>query len=281
MTQNDIAQPLTRRERRLLEQQASQPSAPPTDPLGVPTTTPTAQQPAVTLPAVPPPALSRRERRLLETAGTPVQETPSSSVLPPPATASTEALTQLLPPPGTQEAQPLLREPAGPLPPVFGVAVDTARFESFDDSAGGVPTPANFRPSRVVGDLTTATSSLIMPHTPTVDIAGPLGDTGEIVVTGQIRLPSSLSERGSAPAVLENNEHDEVMDAYVTGAIAPTAKPMRASQAVSGKGDDTDILLVRRARWGTATVVTALSAGVLGLAALGLFVLALLTDVVG
>jgi hypothetical protein len=164
---------------------------------------------------------------------------------------------------------------------VFGVAVDSAHFDSFDDSAGGVPTPANFRPSRMVGDLVTATSSLIMPHAPTVDIAGPLGDTGEIVVTGQIRLPSSLSERGSAPAVLEINDHDEVMDAYVTGAIAPTAKPMRASQAVSGKGDDTDILLVRRARWGTATVVTALSAGVLGLAALGLFVLALLTDVVG
>jgi len=202
-------------------------------------------------------------------------------LVPVPATGGAEALTELLPPPGTQQAQPSLQGPAGPLPPVFGVAVDSAHFDSFDDSAGGVPTPANFRPSRMVGDLVTATSSLIMPHAPTVDIAGPLGDTGEIVVTGQIRLPSSLSERGSAPAVLEINDHDEVMDAYVTGAIAPTAKPMRASQAVSGKGDDTDILLVRRARWGTATVVTALSAGVLGLAALGLFVLALLTDVVG
>ena len=71
------------------------------------------------------------------------------------------------------------------------------------------------------------------------------------------------------------------MDAYVTGDIAASAKPMRASQAVSTKGDDTDIVLVRRARFGVATVVTGLSAAVLGLAALGLLVLAMLTDVVG
>jgi hypothetical protein len=114
-----------------------------------------------------------------------------------------------------------------------------------------------------------------------IDMTSPLSDTGEVVVTGQIRLPSSLAERGGAPALVEDREQDEVMDAYVTGAIAPTAKPMRASQAVSGKGDDTDIVLVRRARWGTASVVTGLIAGVLGLAALGLLVLALLTDVVG
>jgi hypothetical protein len=123
---------------------------------------------------------------------------------------------------------------------------------------------------------------LILPHTPTIDIAGPLGSTGEIVVvTGQIRLPSSLAERGGAPALVEDRDQDEVMDSYVTGAIPASAKPMRASQAVSTKGDDTDIVLVRRARFGVATVVTGLSAAVLGLAALGLLVLAMLSEVVG
>jgi hypothetical protein len=71
------------------------------------------------------------------------------------------------------------------------------------------------------------------------------------------------------------------MDAYVTGAIPASAKPMRASQAVSGKGDDSDIVLVRRARWGTAAVVTSLGAAVLGLAAVALLILALMTDVLG
>jgi hypothetical protein len=69
------------------------------------------------------------------------------------------------------------------------------------------------------------------------------------------------------------------MDAYVTGEMAAMSKPVRASHAVSGKGDDTDIFLVRKARWGTAAIVTALVAASLGLAAVGLLLLALLTDV--
>jgi hypothetical protein len=129
--------------------------------------------------------------------------------------------------------------------------------------------------------MATTTSSLIIPETPTIDIAGPLGDTGEVVVTGQIRLPQSLSEVGSLPALVMDRDDDEVMDSYTTGAIAASAKPMRASQAVSGKGDDSDIVMVRRARWGTAAVVTSLGAAVLGLAAVALLILAVMTDVLG
>jgi hypothetical protein len=135
--------------------------------------------------------------------------------------------------------------------------------------------------SRTVGQMATTTSSLIIPETPTIDIAGPLGDTGEVVVTGQIRLPQSLSEVGSLPALVMDRDDDEVMDSYTTGAIAASAKPMRASQAVSGKGDDSDIVMVRRARWGTAAVVTSLGAAVLGLAAVALLILAVMTDVLG
>jgi hypothetical protein len=135
--------------------------------------------------------------------------------------------------------------------------------------------------SRVVGDIGMTTSSLIIPQTPTIDIAGPLGDTGEVVVTGQILLPSTMAERGSLPLLADHRDDDEVMDAYVTGAIAASAKPVRASQAVSGKGDDSDIVLVRRARWGTAAVVTSLGAAVLGLAAVALLILAVMTDVLG
>jgi hypothetical protein len=79
----------------------------------------------------------------------------------------------------------------------------------------------------------------------------------------------------------DHRDDDEVMDAYVTGAIPASAKPVRASQAVSGKGDDSDIVLVRRARWGTAAVVTSLGAAVLGLAAVALLILAVMTDVLG
>lgn len=257
---------MTRRERRLFEQSASQ--AVPTLNAAYPPTSPAPLVQEPVAPIVAPPPMTRRERRALEneSPGSPPPVTPVETSGTP-VTPVGAAATELWPPqvgPSTAPSGAILPDP---LPPVFGAATAT-------------PAP-EFSPSRTVGSVSSATSSLILPHTPTIDIAGPLGNTGEIVVTGQIMLPASLAERGGAPALVEDRDQDEVMDAYVTGAIAPTAKPMRASQAVSTKGDDTDIVLVRQARWGTATVVTGLSAAVLGLAALGLLVLAMLTDVVG
>ena len=112
-------------------------------------------------------------------------------------------------------------------------------------------------------------------------MTSPLSSTGEVVITGQITLPTRFAEQGSAPLLERTADNDEVLDAYVTGELAAMAKPVRASQAVSGKGDDTDIILVRRARWGTAAIVTVIVAGVLALAAVGLLVLAMTTDVLG
>lgn len=239
---------------------------PPAQPLAQPVVEPTLPPVAAPAPVVSPPAPaaplpSRRELRLMEQGGR------SPQTVEPPLVAPTEALVATPPPPAT---------PAAPLPPVFATPATQATVVTpFSDA---VPVVS---PSRMVGEMATTTSSLIVPETPTIDIAGPLGDTGEVVVTGQIRLPQSLSEIGSLPALVEDRDDDEVMDAYVTGAIAASAKPMRASQAVSGKGDDSDIVMVRRARWGTAAVVTSLGAAVLGLAAVALLILAVMTDVLG
>ena len=269
MSQPTNVQPMTRRERRLLEERASQ--AVPTVNIDSPTPSPlpviTESVVPVVVPPPAPPPLTRRERRALENESPVSAPPPAATANNPPETPTHAVATELWPPTEASTTAPSPTISQEPLPPVFGVQSPTQ--------------VADFSASRTVGSVSSATSSLILSHTPMIDMTSPLSDTGEVVVTGQIRLPSSLAERGGAPALVEDREQDEVMDAYVTGAIAPTAKPMRASQAVSGKGDDTDIVLVRRARWGTASVVTGLIAGVLGLAALGLLVLALLTDVVG
>jgi len=123
-----------------------------------------------------------------------------------------------------------------------------------------------------------ATSSLILPTTPMVDMTGPVGDTGEIIVTGQIILPNRVSETGTIPSMREDRDDEERFDAYVTGELAAMAQPIRAAKAVSGQGDDTDILLVRRVRWGTAAILTATGAAVLGIGAIALLIIALLTD---
>jgi len=292
MTDSSNQQPMTRRERRLLEQEGTLAPSPDSHSPSASEVTPPLDTPAV--PPAPEPAtpLTRRERRLLEAheGGVPEAVSPQDTVGQPitspttqqhalPEEAADTALTELLPLATESAAASAEATPPKPLPPVFGYPV------SSQANLAQLPEPGapfvDFNPNRTVGSVPSATSSLILPSAPSVDLAGPLGDTGEIVVTGQIRLPTSLAERGGAPSLVEDRDHDEVMDAYVTGAIAATAKPVRASQAVSGKGDDTDIVLVRRARWGTATVVTGLAAGVLGLAALGLLVLAMLTDVLG
>lgn len=247
MTQIPPTQPLTRRERRLMEQGESGVSAVPTAP----------SEPILpSAPVEPPAPISRRERRLMEQGEAPVAPVVPAEVVVPTPPQAVEA-PAVLPPVF-----------ASPAPPNTGAT----------PVSGGVPV---ISASRVVGDFSTATSSLIIPETPTINFAGPLGDTGEIVVTGQIRLPSMMSERGTLPVLADQRDDDDVMDAYVTGAIPASAKPVRASQAVSGKGDDSDIVLVRRARWGTAAVVTSLGAAVLGLAAVALLILALMTDVLG
>jgi hypothetical protein len=130
----------------------------------------------------------------------------------------------------------------------------------------------------MVGEVTMATSSLILPVSPTVDMTGPIGDTGEVIVTGKITLPTRVAETGSIPLMGEDRDDDEQFDAYVTGELAAMSQPVRAVKAVSGQGDDTDILLVRRVRWGTAAILTALGAAVLGVGAVVLLVIALMTD---
>lgn len=252
MTQVPSTQPLSRRERRAMEQAVA--AGAPAEGLA-PGAWENSTPPIPIVPEPPAPPMSRRERRLLETgegqSNSPV-ETQAIQTAPPAAPAAVA------------------------LPPVF--ASPASAHTGVAPVSDSIPVVST---SRVVGDITSATSSLIIPHTPTIDIAGPLGDTGEVVVTGQIRLPSSVSERGTIPTLVEDRDDDEAMDDFDTGVIPTGAKPVRASQAVSGKGDDTDIILVRRARWGTAAVVTSLGAAVLGLAAVALLVLALVTDTLG
>jgi len=274
------AQPMTRRERRELEKRGLLPDVAASVP--VEQLAPEPHEPEPLPPAATPPVpMTRRERRMLEETGViPIppefQQPAESSVL---EETSLVEVTESTPP----EPMPA---PAEPLPPVFGPPVTSTPSEQPSSvvenpepsSEGNTPPSESTSPSRVVGDVSMATSSLILPTTPTIDMSGPIGDTGEVIVTGKITLPHRLAETGSIPAMVQDTDDDEHFDAYVTGKIAAMSQPIRASKAVSGQGDDTDILLVRRVRWGTAAILTATGAAVLGLGAVVLLVIALLTD---
>lgn len=280
MTDVPAGQPLSRRERRLLEQ--SQTAGTPVqsaEPVPTPTPDPVVATESEPTPPVGEAPLSRRERRLLEQGARSESFHPAQALVSAVSADAVHAATTG----STPEQVSTATVPIAPLPPVFGAP--TTNPEGAREKTAPVSvvseTPAVPAPVRLVGDVPTTTSSLILPTTPTIDMTSPLSSTGEVVVTGQITLPSSFAEQGTSPLLDRSADNDEVLDAYVTGEIAAMSKPVRASQAVSTKGDDTDILLVRKARWGVAAVVTVIVAAVLGVAAAGLLVVALMTDVIG
>ena len=233
---------------------------------------PPAPQPAPT--AAPTAALTRREARLREglsdqphTPDAPTSVSQQPPLDAPVAPIPVSPLADLVAP----QPDPIPQQLASAaLPPVF------SQPTTAESPVDGLSVAVS--PSRSVGTAPDTTSSLILPLSPNVDMAGPLGTTGEIIVTGQIRLPGQLAEIGSYP-VTNPEDAEDSSDPYVTGDMAAVSQPVRALQAVSSKGDDTDILLVKRTRWGTAAIVTALGASVLGLASVALVVLVFMTDV--
>ena len=250
MTNPLTGAPYTRRELRELEHQGNTPPVAPAPDLvavvqssSIPPTEPEPVKQA-------PPALTRREARLLQE-----QSIAAAPVSPP----SSSPLLELV------QAQTAAAVPAPePLPPVFSAPLQESLAPAAPASRANLVAS-----SRNPGDAMTTASSLIRPVAPIVDLAGPLGNTGEIVATGQIALPAKAVTGGTMPLRLEEEMRvdGELVDPYATGEIGGLSKPIRASQAVSGRSDDTGLLLVRKTRWGSGVIVTVLLASGLGLAA--------------
>jgi len=279
----ETGQPFTRRELREREKggvtAVASPETSPTPP--PPSEQPAAEGPAETVHAVAPstdsdvpqfwpeaPVLTRRQRREREQAGTATSDEVAEGIEPFSVDGRDEAIRELadlqgpIPPPaiGAEE----------PLPPVFAPVIDASPKAPATPAAGLARGP---------GDPLRATSSLILPTAPATDLTGPVGTTGEIIVTGNIRLPSQLAVQGTAPYRLDTDADDEVLDAYVTGEIGALSQPVSARHAVSGRSKDSDILSIKKTRWGTGTVVTLLVLGTLTLAAVGLVILSVTTGV--
>jgi hypothetical protein len=295
--------PLTRRELREREQREALASAAQTAVVPV-----VEQPPVVSVPdhggqqvlssPQPPPAvpqetarpMTRRERREWEERMRMEQEasTAVSAVAPPapqPVAATVDTGVSVVndfpavsEPSVTSGRHRAIEEPASPaaapLPPVFDIPVAPPR-SGFSIAIQDLETnEAELASSREVGAGSPATHALILPTMPTIDISGPIGDTGEIIITGQIPLPRLVTETG----VEGNFEEDERFDELIGGEITPMTSPVSARSAVSSKGNDSEFQMVRKAPWGTAATILGTSAVLLVLAAAGLLGVALLTD---
>jgi hypothetical protein len=155
-------------------------------------------------------------------------------------------------------AQP---ETPAPLPPVFGTI------------PSGRDTPT--APARSVSTAAPATNALILPVAPSIDVTGPLGDTGEVLVTGNIPLPRMVAETG-VTGVLDVDDDDDFMEAD----SGPYTAPISASLAVSSRSLELDQPMIQKPRVGAVSLALAVSAAILGVTAVSLLALALLTDII-
>ena len=268
------------------------------------TTTGAVPAPAAPTPAVSPPVppvdadgtrlLSRRERREMEQRGEPVPETgripvvtqeglvaenapaeravQSGDAPAPRAAAASYGATTPTPDVGYRDETPATD--AGATTPTTTATTSTPLPPVFSSPAG--PADTHTAPARAVGAGSEATNALILPVAPSMDLAGPIGDTGEVLVTGNISLPRSVSEK-AITGVVDLDEDAGDFRAVDTGSFTA---PIRATEAVSSRTITLDQPMIRKPRWGAASVTLGFSAAILGLTAVGLLALALLTDIV-
>jgi hypothetical protein len=119
----------------------------------------------------------------------------------------------------------------------------------------------------------TRSSAIILPNSALADPTGALNATGEVILTGSIDLPSSLSSTGShrpidgaeVDRLLE--QHDEQPDT--------DASPVRASKAVSSHTSTRQVVLAAAKPKDSRTpVILAVSASVVAVAAAAVIVVA-------
>ena len=129
----------------------------------------------------------------------------------------------------------------------------------------------------------TNTSALILPSMPETDgLSGPLGETGELFVTGSFELPKSLSETGGHAALHDSVEADPldelgVAEATPTGMMAPVS----ASRAVSARSVQGALVAEVTKDKSKMPVVLIATGGVLVLGAAGLIVWAAASGLFG
>ena len=275
--------------------------------------------PAATVAPTPAPAtrpLTRRERREMERRGEPVPETgmipvvaaepavTKDEVVPEAPASEVEELSEQIPAVGVvEEHAPADPEPLSPEEVLPTLAEGEVASSIEDDPSPDVhepeleepeslepepvepaalppvfaPTPSaevHTASSQEVSVASNQTNALILPVAPAMDLTGPIGDTGEVLVTGNIPLPKQVSEQAITGIVEVDSDEYDVTD---TGTFS---NPIRATHAVSSRSLELAPPMIKKPRWGAASIVLAFSSAVLAVAAVGLLALALMTDLI-
>jgi hypothetical protein len=122
------------------------------------------------------------------------------------------------------------------------------------------------------GGIPTTTNALILPAIPRQGTAGPITSTGEIMITGSIDLPRSLGATGQHPNLFDSSEMDRMLDQLDEGGHHNDVAPVSASRAVSTHTSTRGVMTPPRKRGASLPTVLAITAAVLAIGVLSLFV---------
>jgi hypothetical protein len=214
-------------------------------------------------------ALTRRELRALQAAA-------SASAAPatPPSRADAPAADAQTPAPSPAAAASTAQEPTGLTPPLGHWSIDRdddshietigrRDDQTFDDLVGrGIG----------AGGIPTTTNALILPAIPRQGNTGPITSTGEIMITGSIDLPRSLGATGQHPNLFDSSEMDRMLDQLDEGGHHNDVAPVSASRAVSTHTSTRGVMTPPRKRGASLPTVLAITAAVLAIGVLSLFV---------
>jgi hypothetical protein len=130
--------------------------------------------------------------------------------------------------------------------------------------------------SNADADGTPTTSSTLILGSPMATFTGPIGGTGEIMVTGSIDLPRTMS--GTAdPDTQDRADYDRSLD-HEPPAPPTAGTPVSASRAVSTHTSARDIIAPpARSKKPSIVPILAITAGVLMVAVIAVIVTSLLT----
>lgn len=163
--------------------------------------------------------------------------------------------------------------------PVESVGIESAPTGShWSDGIHAEDDPFENTFSREVGSASslTSTNALVLPEMPSASIAGPVTGTGEIIITGMIDLPRTVSSTGAVPTVHESPDIDDLLDPGEVAVAPPDSAPVSAARAVSSHTQAQTIIPPATSRVSSNAVTTALVAStvVMAVVAIGLFVVA-------
>jgi hypothetical protein len=130
--------------------------------------------------------------------------------------------------------------------------------------------------SRTVGSTNSSqTSALVLPAVPSsMDMGTALDETGEVIITGSIDLPSSMGSNGAPAAGIESKDLDALLEVGETEQSGDDVAPVSASRAVStGASNNALVAPPKRGRV-NVPVVLAITAGILAIGVVGLLLAA-------